>query len=177
MKRKVVVWFRRIGLGVLLVLLLLICVMHGYIRYGIVEMPGNPYAGTPPPPNAMIRATTARLRTHVEVLANEIGGRSIYNTEALDRTQAWIAAEFRRLDLEPNKQTYEVEPELVNEAIERKRPVNCPMDRGMREDPGSVRVQEAASGSPVRVGFQFAGASSAISVMFMSGNLLRTSVR
>ena len=58
-----------------------------------------------------------------------------------------------------------------------KRPVNCPMDRGMREDPGSVRVQEAASGSPVRVGFQFAGASSAISVMFMSGNLLRTSVR
>ncbi len=116
MKRKVVVWFRRIGLGVLL----LICVMHGYIRYGIVEMPGNPYAGTPPPPNAMIRATTARLRTHVEILANEIGGRSIYNTEALDRTQAWIAAEFRRLDLEPNKQTYEVEPELVNEAIERR---------------------------------------------------------
>ena len=61
--------------------------------------------------------------------------------------------------------------------FKRKRPVNCPMDRGMREDPGSVRVQEAASGSPVRVGFQFAGASSAISVMFMSGNLLRTSVR
>ena len=66
---------------------------------------------------------------------------------------------------------------LCNDAQDRKRPVNCPMDRGMREDPGSVRVQEAASGSPVRVGFQFAGASSAISVMFMSGNLLRTSVR
>ena len=79
------------------------------------------------------------------------------------------------------EETVGLEPGILNQLLSTrlncKRPVNCPMDRGMREDPGSVRVQEAASGSPVRVGFQFAGASSAISVMFMSGNLLRTSVR
>lgn len=117
MKRRLFVLIRRIAFGSLLSIILLIGSAHVYVQYRIVSMPGETYEGTPDTIREMTEAKASRLRIHVEVLTNEIGGRSIYNTAELDKTKTWIVNEFRSIGLEPHVQTYQVEPQLVREAI------------------------------------------------------------
>lgn len=115
MKRRLFFWVKCIGIGSLVIGILLTGT-HFYMQYRIVNMPGKTYDGTSQTDQTTI-ATAGRLRSHVEVLANDIGGRSIYNITELDKTRTWLVAEFRKLDLEPKVQTYRIEPELVREAI------------------------------------------------------------
>lgn len=117
MKQRSFFLFKTVGISVLIIGALLIGFTHWYIQYRIVDMPGNTYAEIPEA-NQSTMSTANRLKRHVEVLANEIGGRSIYNTTELETTKTWIISEFRKLDFEPRVQTYQIESGLVEEAIE-----------------------------------------------------------
>ena len=115
MKRRLFFFLKCIGIGSLATGILLTGT-HFYMQYRFVDMPGKTYDGTSQTDQTTI-ATAGRLRSHVEVLANDIGGRSIYNITELDKTRNWVVAEFRKLDLEPKVQTYRIEPDFVREAI------------------------------------------------------------
>ncbi len=120
MKRRFVTWAKRIGFGLLLFVVLLFGTAHFYIRYRIVDLPESSYEGTPSESNETVAAITDRLRVSVEKLAVGIGGRSIYNIEDLDKAKNWIADEFRKIELEPTVQKYQIEPERVIDAIRRR---------------------------------------------------------
>ena len=79
MKQRSFFLFKTVGISVLIIGALLIGFTHCYIQYRIVDMPGNTYAEISED-NQSTMSTANRLKRHVEVLANEIGGRSIYNT-------------------------------------------------------------------------------------------------
>ena len=116
MKRRLYLWFKRIFLGLLLTMIFLVGSTHLYVQYRIVSMPGETYGENNGVINGETDQMAARLRTYVELLTTEIGGRSIYNTAELDKTKGWIISEFTLLGLEPQLQTYQVEPELYCQA-------------------------------------------------------------
>ena len=143
MKQKLFVWFKRIAYSSLLGIILLVGSAHLYVQYRIVSMPGETYEETPQSISEITKATANRLRAHVEVLTNEIGGRSIYNTAELDKTKTWIINEFKKLGLEPKLQTYHVEPQLVREAIKERNKV-------MREEGNTNLLPEYGDNQPVK---------------------------
>lgn len=144
MNRKLFVRMKRVALGSLLGIILLMGSAHLFVQHRIVSMPGETFEGTPETINEMTRATASRLRKHVEVLTNEIGGRSIYNSAELDKTKAWIVNEFQKIGLEPNVQSYKVEPHLVREAIEERNKV-------IKEEDKTNFLPEYGDNQPIKV--------------------------
>jgi len=111
---------KRISIALILLTLALLCAGHLYIRYGVVDMPGDSHADIPETETDAIAELSLRLKEDVEHLANTIGGRSVFNVEKLDEARGWIIARFRELGFEPNIQAYEIDPADVTQAIERR---------------------------------------------------------
>ena len=143
MKRGISFWLKRIGLGLLFGIVLIAGSAHVYITYRVVDMPGESFTEAPATSEATLE-TASRLKNHVEVLANEIGGRSIYNTAALEKTKAWIADEFVKLDLQPKIQAYQVERGLIRSAIQRR-------NETIRDQGGTNFLPEYAGKQPVEI--------------------------
>jgi len=107
----------RIALYLALFVVVFIGSAHLYVQYRIVDMPGVSFKGIPSKESEAIAEVSKRLKTDVEYLANEIGGRSIYNVEKLDVTKEWIVARFDALGLNPKVQSYEIEPSEIDRSI------------------------------------------------------------
>ena len=106
-------------------------------------MPGETYGENNGYINGETDQTAARLRTYVELLTTEIGGRSIYNTAELDKTKRWIISEFTVLGLDPQQQTYQVEPELVQGAIKQR-------NKAIEEEGSTRFLPEYGDNQPVK---------------------------
>lgn len=109
----------RIALILALCVVVFIGSAHLYVQYRIVDMPGVSFKGVASKEGEAISHVSKRLKADVEYMANEIGGRSIYNVEKLDVTKEWIAARFDELGLNPEVQTYMIEPSEIDRAINR----------------------------------------------------------
>jgi len=59
-----------------------------------VWMPGESFEGEPPPLTREQQACASRLRTHVAVLASEIGERNLRHYDGLERARAYIARQL-----------------------------------------------------------------------------------
>ena len=71
-------------------------------------MPGESYAGAPPPLSPRERALEAALRRDVEELAVGIGIRNTFAHGALERSADWLEARFRAAGYPVTRQTFEV---------------------------------------------------------------------
>jgi len=71
-----------------------------------VNMPGAPFAGPLPPLSPEQRALAQRLRTHVTVLAGDIGERSDLTYAALNRAAAYLDTVFGDLGYQARSHAY-----------------------------------------------------------------------
>jgi hypothetical protein len=117
MNRQLSRWVKYSIYGFILAGLLTIACAHFYIRFAIVDMPGSSYEGIPTEESVAIAGISSRLKKDVLHLADEIGGRSIYNVDKLNETRDWIADRFRELGKEPSFQYYQIEPADITLAI------------------------------------------------------------
>jgi hypothetical protein len=75
----------------------------------MIRMPGNTYSGALQPLDAPTSALAGQLRAHVEMLAGEIGERSVHRPQGLHAAADRIEASFASYGLSPARQTFEVE--------------------------------------------------------------------
>lgn len=108
---------KRFGIGLLLTGGLFIGFAHCYIRFRIAGMPGTSQEETPSIMSETITGIANRLRADVEYLANEIGGRSIYNAGQLNEAREWISGRFQALGLDLMVQSYQISPAEISKAI------------------------------------------------------------
>jgi hypothetical protein len=90
--------FRRILLGSLLALLILIAATTWY-GWRIIDMPGRSYNGPLPPLTSRQIELRDDLRRHVTTLAGDLGERSYRRPDALHAAADYIARNFREMDL------------------------------------------------------------------------------
>ncbi len=75
----------------------------------MIRMPGKSYAGALEPPDAPVKGLAERLRADVQVLARDIGERSVRRPKGLHAAADRIEASFASSGLSPVRQTFDVE--------------------------------------------------------------------
>jgi hypothetical protein len=107
-----------------------------------VCMPGESYRGDPPALSPEQQAMASRLRSHVVVLASDIGERNLSNYDGLERSRRYIAEQLREAGYTVVDRPYQFEGEMFHnlEAL--------PPDR--RDDPNIVigAHYDSVEGSP-----------------------------
>ncbi|HYP13485.1 MAG TPA: hypothetical protein VEQ63_06155, partial [Bryobacteraceae bacterium] len=73
----------------------------------MINMPGSTRGGALPSLDEAEREFVPRLRRHVEMLAGDIGGRSLENPGSLERAAAYIERELTSYGYTPARQTYQ----------------------------------------------------------------------
>jgi hypothetical protein len=111
-------WFKRIGFAVLILALVVVAAGHYYVTKQVRWLPGNSFSGVP---TQDLQQLEDALEAHVQVLAGEIGERSIYKPEGIRAAERYITEQFASFGLDPQIQHYTVEAELIQQATERLR--------------------------------------------------------
>ncbi len=73
------------------------------------RMPGKSFSGYPPPLTAEEERLKQRLKSHVEMLANQIGERHIWRPEALDAAADYIVGSLQQSGYNVIEQDYKVD--------------------------------------------------------------------
>ena len=90
------------GAGLLVLLIAGLAAAYWYT----LSLPGEPYAGPPPPVTAAEQDLAERLRRHVVAIASEPHSVAYY--PALEKSAAYIEAELKALGYTPQSQVYEI---------------------------------------------------------------------
>ena len=69
-------------------------------------MPGSSYEAVPPPLSVEEEASRDHLRTHVYMLAKEIGERNLQHYDGLERARDYVAEQFRLAGYVPSMQSF-----------------------------------------------------------------------
>jgi len=111
-------WFKRIGFAVLILVLIVVAAGHYYVTKQVRWLPGESFSGVP---TKDLQQLEDALEAHVQMLAGEIGERSLYKPEGIRATERYITEQFASFGLDPQIQDYTVEAELIQQATERLR--------------------------------------------------------
>ena len=111
-------WFKRIGFAVLILVLIVVAAGHYYVTKQVRWLPGESFSGVP---TKDLQQLEDALEAHVQMLAGEIGERSIYKPAGIRATERYITEQFASFGLDPQIQDYTVEAELIQQATERLR--------------------------------------------------------
>jgi hypothetical protein len=105
------------GAGLLVLLIAGLAAAYWYT----LSLPGEPYAGPPPPVTAAEQDLAARLRRHVVAIASEPHNVAYY--AALEKSASYIESELKALGYTPQSQIYDIGSKPVrNIAVERSPP-------------------------------------------------------
>lgn len=74
----------------------------------MIRMPGESYQGPLPPLSEEHRALEHELRSHVDVLAGQIGERNLFRYDRLVKAADYIRSTFSKFGYEVQRQTYKV---------------------------------------------------------------------
>ena len=111
-------WFRRIGFTVLILALIILAAGHYYVTKQVRWLPGESFSGVP---TQDLQQLEGELAAHVQVLAGEIGERSLYKPEGMRAAEKYITEQFTAFGHDPQIQQYTVEAELIQQTTERLR--------------------------------------------------------
>ena len=111
-------WLKRIGFTVLILALVVVAAGHYYVTKQVRWLPGNSFSGVP---TQDLQQLEDALEAHVQVLAGEIGERSLYKPEGMRAAERYITEQFASFGFDPQIQHYTVEAELIQQATERLR--------------------------------------------------------
>jgi hypothetical protein len=107
---------KMVALFVAGLLVLLLAALAAAYWYSL-SLPGEPYAGPPPPPTAAETDLAERLRRHVVAIASE--PHNVAHYPALERSAAYIEGALKALGYVPQSQVYEADGKSVrNIAVE-----------------------------------------------------------
>ena len=111
-------WFKRIGFTVLILALVVVAAGHYYVMKQVRWLTGESFSGVP---NEDLQQLEHALEAHIQVLAGEIGERSLYKPKGMRAAERYITEQFVSFGLEPQIQHYSVEAELIQQTTERLR--------------------------------------------------------
>lgn len=111
-------WFKRIGFAILILALVAVVAGHYYVTKQVRWLPGGSFSGVP---HQDLQQLEHALEAHVQVLAGEIGERSLYRPEGMRAAERYITGQFSSFGFDPKIQHYSVEAELIQQATERLR--------------------------------------------------------
>ena len=111
-------WLRRIGFTVLILALGIVATGHYYVTKQVRWLPGESFSGVP---TQDLQQLEHALEAHIQVLAGEIGERSLYKPKGMRAAEKYITEQFVSFGLEPQIQHYTVEAELIQQTTERLR--------------------------------------------------------
>jgi hypothetical protein len=111
-------WFKRIGFTVLLLVLVAAAAGHYYVTRQVRWLPGESFPGRP---TQDLHQLEHELEVHIQVLAGEIGERSLYKPEGMRAAEKYITEQLSSFGLDPQVQHYSVEAKLIQQTTERLR--------------------------------------------------------
>ena len=112
-------WLRslkRIGFSVLMLVLVIVAAGHYYITQQVRWLPGESFSGVS---TQDLKQLEDALEAHIQVLAGDIGERSLYKPEGMRAAERYITEQLASFGFDPQVQHYTVETELIQQATER----------------------------------------------------------
>ncbi len=111
-------WLKRIGFTILILALVVLAAGHYYVTKQVRWLPGKSFSGVP---TQDLQQLEHALEVHIQVLADDIGERSLYQPNGMRAAEKYITEQFASFGLDPQVQHYSVETELIQQTTERLR--------------------------------------------------------
>lgn len=109
-------WFKRISFAILILAFVVVAAGHYYVTKQVRWLPGESFSGVP---TQELQQLEDVLESHVQVLAGQIGERSIYIPGGMRSAERYIIEQFASFGLDPQIQHYTVEAELIQQTTMR----------------------------------------------------------
>ena len=111
-------WLAQLVIALLVVVLIAISAVHIYITQQVRWLPGESFAGAA---TSDLQQLEGALAAHLQVLAGDIGERSLYKPAGMRAAERYITDQLSSFGLKPQTQHYTVKAELIRQTSERLR--------------------------------------------------------
>ena len=112
------IWLTRLTFSLLTLVLIAVILVHSYITQQVRWLPGESFSGAP---TRNLQQLEDALAAHLQVLARDIGERSLYQPEGMRAAERYITEQLSSFGLDPQTQHYTVEAELIRQTSEQLR--------------------------------------------------------
>lgn len=112
------IWLTRLTFSLLTLVLIAVILVHSYITQQVRWLPGESFSGAP---TRNLQLLEDALAAHLQVLARDIGERSLYKPTGLRAAERYITEQLSSFGLKPQAQHYTVEGGLIQQISERLR--------------------------------------------------------